>query len=588
MRHEVVARAVRKRDSASVDQSIRRRLKFSLFTVVLLLAALFGWVALHQTVWRSELAEASFNQRTRVSVMRAERGTIFDRNGNEIALSVPSVTVFADPQEVTDSAGTAAAIGAILQWTPERIADFTLKLEDKSRAFVYVARQLDESVAGPVLALDLPGVGSYSEPRREVSSGVAGAIVGQTDPDGVGISGLEEQYNGILTGRDGKSIRQRDEEGNSISVSLVSRAVPGDDLVLTIDKSLQFMADQALVRRVEQLRARGGTIVIMDVDSGEIYAISNVRRDEEGIAKLASANFAAVEAYEPGSVAKVFSVSAAMNEGMVTPETSFVVPGVWNIDGFRIADAYPHGPLNMNVREILRSSSNIGTTMTAHTITTTRLHEYLTAFGFGQRTGLGFPNETNGILNKASRWYGTTSLTIPYGYGFASSPLQLIAGVNTVANGGVYVAPKLVKGVVDSEGIVRDEPPSESRTVLTPETATSMTEMLANVVCNGTGQQAQTKGTTVAGKTGTGYKAQDNGTYLSDKGNRKYFASFVGYFPANDPQITILVSIDEPDASSRDRFGSTAAAPLFSRLATLTMNQLRMTPTVPGTGCGVG
>jgi cell division protein FtsI (penicillin-binding protein 3) len=391
----------------------------------------------------------------------------------------------------------------------------------------------------------------------------------------------------MLAGLDGKVIKEVDNRGRSIAGQMTTAApqVPGDDLVLTIDKAIQYHTDTALLDRVGQLGAKGGTVIVMDSRTGDIYAMSNVRRNDEGVAVLASGNFAAVEAYEPGSVAKVFSVSAAMNEGKVNQETVLSVPGITVIDGFPIRDAWPHPTMDMTLRTIVSESSNIGTMMAAQTISSEKLHDYLTAFGFGQKTGLNYPGESRGILRDANKWRGTEKFTVAYGYGLAATALQMVAGVNAVANGGTYVAPRLVSATINKRGKKIEARPSVTRQVVSKETATEMTSMLRETVCTGTAKLAQVKGMQVAGKTGTGYKVQDNGTYATDSGARTYFASFVGYFPAQDPRITVLVSIDEPNASSRDRFGGTAAAPVFARLVPTIMREMGVDPTGTGTGC---
>jgi cell division protein FtsI (penicillin-binding protein 3) len=233
----------------------------------------------------------------------------------------------------------------------------------------------------------------------------------------------------------------------------------------------------------------------------------------------------------------------------------------------------------------MTQSSNLGTAMIADTMKNVRKYEYLQAFGFGQETGLKYPGESKGILRDVYDWQGTEKMTVAYGYGFAATSLQVIAGVNTVANKGTYVAPKLVRGTIDKNGKLVETAPSITRPVITPETAATTTAMLQDVVCSGTAKLAQVKGMTVAGKTGTGYKVQDNGTYITDAGTRSYFASFVGYYPAEDPKVTMLVSIDEPNAQSRDRFGGTAAAPVFALLTPTVMHELGIAPVGSGTGC---
>jgi cell division protein FtsI (penicillin-binding protein 3) len=569
---------------------VKRRLRWTVGLLGFTFLVLAVWVGRLQTTNRSDYLAASIEQRTRVNTVRASRGVIFDRNGNELALSVPSKTVFVDPREVTDPAGTARALAPILGLTPEDELALVASLGKPGSKFHYLARALTEEKATAILGLGLAGVYSYTEPSRQVEGGVAQAVIGRTDPDGVGMSGLELQFDKILMGVDGKAVREVDKRGRSIAGvgSTKVSPVPGDDIVLTVDKNIQFHTDAALLDRVGQLGAKGGTAIVMDTVTGEIYAMSNIRRDDAGAAVIATGNFAAVEAYEPGSVAKVFSVSAALNEGKVTPETVFNVPGIRVIDKFPIRDAWPHGPIDMSVRTIVSESSNIGTMMTAETISSEKLHEYFTGFGFGQKSGLDYPGESRGILRDAKKWRGTEQFTVSYGYGLATTALQLVAGVNTVANGGVYVPPQLVSSVIDKSGRRQATEPGSTRQVLKPETAAAMTGILTEAVCTGTAELAKVKGMEVAGKTGTGYKAQANGTYSTDAGYRKYFASFVGYFPARAPRITMLVSIDEPSASSRDRFGGTAAAPVFARLVPTIMHELGIEATGTGTGCKAG
>lgn len=568
-----------------VVKRMRRRLTLIRIALCVLLGCISIRTVMIQTVWRSGYHAASVDNRTRVNIVRADRGVIFDRNGQELALSVPSQTLFVDPLEVTDAEGTAHALAGLLGMKPAAEAKLVERISARKTSFIYLARQVDKSLADAVIALGLPGVSSYTEPRRVVESGVASALIGRTDPDGIGISGLELQYNDILRGVDGRAVRVVDSKGRSIpgQSSGASSPKPGEDLVLTIDKAMQFEADQALLQRVMQLRAKGGTVIVMNSATGEVYAMSNVRTKDDGTVELAPTNYATVNANEPGSVAKIFSLSAALDLGRTTPQSMYKVPGSITVDNFLIRDAYPHNILPMTTRDIIRESSNIGTTMLSEGVSSGELRGYLQAFGFGEKTGLNYPNEGSGILK--SRWFGTERLTVAYGYGYAATPLQIVAAANTVANGGVYVAPKLVKSTISKGGRITDTKPSDRRPVLKPETALTVTSILKDVVCYGTGKNAQVRGMTIAGKTGTGYKAQDNGTYRTTTGARRYFASFVGYFPADAPRVTILVSIDEPDSRSRDRFGGTAAAPVFAKLTQAAMHILQIPPTGTGTGC---
>jgi cell division protein FtsI (penicillin-binding protein 3) len=573
--------------SKQAENVFRSRMRGAFLILILLLSVVCGRVFLLQTFQRDKYLAISIDQRTRVKTIRAERGVIFDRNGNELALSVPSVTVYADPRVITDFAGTARALAPSLGLTAEQEAKLAADLAVPGSQFRYLARELTKEKADAILALGLKGVASYIEPARTVEGGVASAIIGKTDPDGLGVSGLEMQFNDVLAGKDGQTVREVDVNGRTIpgAETTKTKAEPGDDLVLSVDKTIQYNTDAALLDRVGQLNAKGGTAIVMNTQTGEVYAMSNVRRDKNGATVLATGNFAAVEAYEPGSVAKVFSISAALNEGVVTPEETLKVPGIITIDKFPIRDAWPHGVIDMSVRNVMVESSNVGTLLVAQKMQSNSLYNYLTAFGFGLKSGLGYPGESRGILRPASKWRGTEKVTVSYGYGLSATPLQLIAGVNTVANGGTYVAPRLVNATIDKAGKQRPYPASTPRTVLKPEVAAQMTDMMRGVVCAGTGTKAQVKGMEIAGKTGTGYKVQSNGLYTTITGGRKYFASFVGFFPAAAPKVTMLVSIDEPDASTRDRFGGTAAAPVFARLVPNVMHELGIEATGTGTGC---
>lgn len=565
---------------------IKRRLRWAVGVLVTLLVFLIGKVGYLQTVSGDEYRAAGLAARMRTTTLRAERGALFDRSGREIAMSVPKMTLFADPTDVSDPAGTARAVAGLMQFDAAREAELAATLAARESSFTFIARQIDPDRAKAVTDLRLPGIGAYKEPDRMVVDSSALAVVGRTDTDGIGTAGLELQYNDLLSGKDGRFVREQDQDGRSIpgASNVEVEPVPGNDLVLSLDRSIQYQLNQVLHTRVRQVNARGGTAIVMNTKTGDIYAMANIRRKEDGTYSN-SGNYAAVEAHETGSTAKVFSIAAALNEGAVTPDSVFHVPGIQKFDEYVIRDAYPHPTQAMPVREILVKSSNLGTVLTAQRIETSTLESYLHAFGFGDKTPLDFPDESPGILKPVKEWRGTEKITVAYGYGFASTSLQLVSAVNVVANNGVYVAPRLVLGTIDSDGSKRDAEPSPTRPVLKQETATQMNMMMRDVVCYGTGTLAKIPGMTVAGKTGTGYKVQKDGTYGSDTTGRKYFASFVGFLPAEDPQVTILVSIDEPDAGSRDRFGGTAAAPVFSDIGAFVARELRIKPAATTQPC---
>jgi len=565
----------------------------SMFTVVAILLSLLGVrVALLQTLWASDYREASVSQRTRVQVMRAERGSILDRNGRELALPIPTRTVFADPRSVVDPVGVANVVAGVLQLDPQSESELAAKLQNKQSSFVYIARQADKEVADAILALGLKGVSSYRESGRALSSASLQAVVGRTDIDGVGISGLELKYHDLLTGVDGRIVREVNSSGKSIAASSGEVLEPksGGQLTTTIDRTIQFQVDGIVKQQVERLGARGGMAIVMDSKTGEIYAMSNVRVNEDGSYSSESGNFSSVEANEPGSVAKVFSIAAAINEGAVDTSSTFSVPGYQVFDKgtqweYKVTDAYPHGLEDMSVRKIFVDSSNIGTIQISRTLDTKKNHEYLKLFGFGTKTAVEYPGESRGSLRPVSKWQGTEKFSFSYGYGYTSTALQLAAAVNVIANKGVYVAPKMVLKTTDKDGVEIATPASETRQVISASTAQTMTSLMTDVVCYGTGKLAKMPGLSVAGKTGTAYKLQENGTYTNDEGARTYFASFVGFLPANNPRMTVLVSIDEPDPYSNDRFGGTAAAPVFARIGQVLVNELNIRPEGNDLGC---
>ena len=570
----------------------RRRLRVVFVVSLILFGLVIGEVVYLQTAGSESLKAAGLAQRVRESVLHAQRGTIFARDGGELALSVPSSTIIANPKLVTDPTGTAGVLTSLLGLAPEKELYLIDAFTAKEKSFVYVARQVDDDVAETVMALNLAGVNVIAEDKRIMPSGEVGrSVLGRTDIDGVGTGGLERQYDDLLTGIDGERVREQDRNGLSIpgSGTTTREPMPGTDLVLTLDRSLQFQVEQALLARVDEVKAAGGTVVVMDTDTGEIYSIANVIRDEDtGIAAVTSANLAAVEAFEPGSVAKVFSLSAVVDSGVANPDTVIDVPGrmVFNRNTQweqTVKDAELHDTKPMSLRDIIVHSSNIGTLLLTEQVGDERFGEYLQGFGFGQATALDFPDESAGRLKPFDEWQGSEAATMSYGYGYTTTSLQLAAAVNTVANGGTYVAPKMLMATIGADGEVTETPASTTRRVISPESAATMVDMMTDVVCTGTGKDARLDGITVAGKTGTAYKVQD-GTYGED-GSRAYRASFVGFLPAAAPQVTILVTIDEPDPTTNDRFGGKAAAPLFATVATSVIHELAITPTPGDTGC---
>jgi cell division protein FtsI (penicillin-binding protein 3) len=574
----------------------RRRLLAVFIVTAMIFSIVIARVIMLQTADAEGLREAGRAQRTSERVLQASRGVIFDRNGDELALSVPSTTIIANPKHVGDPATTVSTLAAVLGLSPEKQQSLLDAFTVRELSFVYVARQVTDDQAAAIEALDLNGIDGIDDVRRTMPGGEVGkSVIGRTDDFGVGTAGIEKQYDELLTGTNGEQIREHDRDGRSLAGTGTVTVTPiaGDDIVLTLDRSVQFDLERAMIDRVTQLGARGGTAVVMDTKTGEIIAMVGVRGNDEGVVEVTSGNIAVVDAAEPGSVVKAITVAAALNEGTVTPDQVFEIPYQEKFSDTVLHDAEVHPTEWWPVSRIIAKSSNIGTIKVMLTLADTMRHKkekldsYLRAFGLGETSPLDFPGESQGIYNDWKKWEGAEQYTMAYGQGLASTSIQLVSAINVIANGGVYVAPKLVKATIGPDGTMTDTDPSATHVVVRPEVAAQVTTMLRAVVCEGTAKAAQLDGISVAGKTGTGLKVQDNGTYEDEEGFRKYYSSFVGYFPAEAPQVTVLISIDEPpgDEDQQTRFGGTAAAPVFAEIAPTIMRARNFTPPTADGGC---
>ena len=561
----------------------------ALVAIAAVLIGLIARVAYLQTTEAGTLRSAAADQWTRSVTIPAQRGTVFDRHGAELSMSVPAVTVSINPKLIDNGPATVQVLDDLLDLSDEQTAELLAEIESKDRGFVFVRRQADADIGDEIASMKLAGVNVDRESRREMPGGDTGrSVIGRTNIDGVGISGLELQYDDVLTGTGGSMRREVAPGGRSIpgSETVTEQPVAGDDIVLTLDRSVQYSTEQVLLEQVAAIGAKGATAIAMDTDTGEIYSMASVRRNpESGVYEITSGNFAAVDSYEPGSVAKVITIASALSEGLVTPDKTYVVPWRKQYYDDLLKDSHEHPDDPMTVSQILTESSNIGTIFVQQEMGRAMHRDYMASFGLGSRTALDFPGESPGILKEAKDLWGSERVTVAYGQGVSSTSLQLVAAVNTIANGGTYVAPKLVKATVGPDGSIVETEPSASHRAVTEQAASQTTDMMRNVVCNGTATRAQVDGLTIAGKTGTGLKVADNGTYFDDDGNHIYYASFVGFFPAEDPQVTVLVSVDEPPADTNDRFGGTASAPVFAELAPTLIHELGIVPTPGAAGC---
>ena len=518
-------------------------------------------------------------QRIRTIKLTADRGRILDRHGVELAISVPQFTVWADPSQVEDPAAAAAALAPVLDMDEPWL--FQLLSEPDQHA--YLARMVPDEVAHEVARqvadLRLSGIFLLEESARFNPAGfyLGGAVVGSVDVDHKGISGLEYQYNELLGGVPGEMVLESSHDGRTIPTGAqkIKPEEPGADLYLTIDRSLQFEAERALKRQIEAVDASSGIVIIMVPTTGEILAMASVGRDQEGTAVSLSENRAVTWAYEPGSVMKSVVFSGVIEEELGAPHHVREVNHWLNLYDQEFTDHTEYGTVLYSMEEILGRSSNTGTVEWALVLGSTRLAAYLSRFGLGSATGLDFKGESSGLVPDLLKWSGTDVGSFALGQGILATPLQVLMTYNTLANGGVRVPPTLVHSAVAADGQEIPLERGEPVRVVSKSTAAQMTDMLVTVVREGTGQNAQVEGYSIAGKTGTGQKVLSSGSYEDSEGFSRYTATFAGFYPAEDPQLSMIVVIDEPVTNF---YASQAAAPLFADLAKYSLQRLRIAP----------
>jgi len=522
-----------------------------------------------------EFAARGLDQRLDRRSLPADRGTIFDRDGRELAVTVDSISVYASPREMADPEQAALQLARLLDVNAR---DLMRELESGS-AFVYLARQLDPDDVTPIVEADIPGVYFLHEPKRVYPSGALAAhVVGIVrSTDNVGLEGLELQYDRALAGTPGTLLVERDPAGLVIPQGeyQVVPAEQGSDLVTTIKVEIQYAAEQALARGMERTGATAGSIVVIDPTSGDILAMVNLPSyDPNGRDEVdgdAIRNRSVTDVFEPGSTQKAVTISGALESGVVAPRTMFDIPEKIEIQDTTFEDFTQHED-RLTVTEIVTHSSNLGTILVGDLLGARRLHDVMSAFGEGSPTGIDFPGEASGVLRPAEDWCLTTCLAgTSIGYHVSVTPLQMAMVYATIANDGVWVQPHLVREVVGGTGERVSMVPEERR-VVSERTARSMRTMLQAVVEKGTGSLAAVAGYRVGGKTGTTKKYLTEAEAYSED---EVVASFIGMAPIDAPRVVVAVVLDGPvdDAS-----GGRGAAPIFAEVMLAALNQLGVPP----------
>ncbi|MEC7810785.1 MAG: penicillin-binding protein 2, partial [Actinomycetota bacterium] len=512
------------------------------------------------------------SQRVATKEVQAQRGSILDRHGADLALSVPRRTLVANSNKVEDPVQTARALVQIVGGDPEELE----KKLNSGKRFVYISRQVEDRFVDAVLSLKLSGVYSEQEQGRVRPDGDSVvAIIGRTDIDGKGISGLEKSYDEFLSGENGLKIVERGPRGSTIPGGEYSLepAKNGETILSTLDRSLQFEAEKILTSGLDKAGAAGGLLVAMHPSSGEILASVAVERKEDGVLEQVTEHRTATWTFEPGSIIKPLTFSAVLDEGLASEDSVRKVADEIHVHDSDFSDWFDHDEAEWSVSEILYQSSNVGTILWAQEVGAALLHNKLKKFGIGSKTELNFPGEANGILLPVEKWSGTSLPTIAIGQGVSVTPVQMLTAYATLANRGLKPAPTLVRGMGDDIDMSGNPQRTQPKRIIESRTAESLIQIIETVVNSGTGQRAQVPGYRVAGKTGTAWKPQIGG-YGEEKEDRRYIASFAGFFPVEEPEIVALVVVDEP--SPMFDSGGKAAAPIFADFAKFAARQLRI------------
>jgi cell division protein FtsI (penicillin-binding protein 3) len=545
----------------------RIRLLIAVFAVVFAFALVrAGWL---QAVRGEALGSLGTSQHRETITVAPHRGTIYDRLGLELAIGARATTVYANPRQVRDPRAAALAIERDLGLKADEIYP---KLADRSHGFVYVDRQADPDAAEALERRKIPGLGFYSEEKRLYPQRRVGAsMLGYAGTDNRGLAGLELALDKTLTGSKGEKTIVKDPFGRTLEVVDSKPGRDGKDVYLTIDHSIQGQVERVLRDTRERWAAKSATAIVMDPQTGGILAMAvDPGYDANRFPRVSQErqrNRAVTDTYEPGSTFKIVTISGALETGLITPKSKFTLPYSIQVADRKIHDAEPRGTETLTTDQILSRSSNVGVVTIAEVLGRDRITQWIRRFGFGRTTGVEFPGESKGIVLPSDRWSGSTIGNVPIGQGIAVTPMQMVAAYGAIANKGVWIQPHLVERVARG----REAEPVRRR-ILSRRTAKQVRHMLREVVEEGSGTEAQVPGYRIAGKTGTAAKPDASGGYSSSA----YVASFVGFVPAKDPRLVILVTVDEPRGAI---WGGVVAAPAFAEIAKFGLQYLEIPPT---------
>ena len=561
------------------NRRVNFRIRALSFLLPLLLVLPIGKAFYLQVLNRDNLREKAVAQNRMVVNVRPRRGPIVDQNGQPLAISVPAASVYAMREQITEKGKTALLLSQALKMEKRLLLD---KLK-KGSGFVWLKRRITPEESQKVGELDLPGIGIQEESKRFYPNlDLAASVLGFVGMD-KGLEGIEVALEDQLKGGSSTRVLRRDAKGWVYTSEDHWNSAPtvGATVHLTLDRNIQFFAEQALTSASRRLRAKSGAAVVLETGTGRILAMASYPSyNPNEFSRYGQKNYrnqASSVYFEPGSTYKVVTVAAALEEGLFDEKDIFFCGnGSLQVADVTINDHLPHGWLTL--KGIIQKSSNIGASKVGLELGRDRLEEYSRRFGFGSRTGILLPGESPGLLRGASSWTKVDTATASFGQGVGVTALQMVNAVNAIANGGVLMRPYMVERIVASSGeIVQRKRPEEIRHVISPETAAKITRMMESVIePGGSGFRAAISGHTSAGKTGTAQKfSPEEGGYSKDS----FVASFVGFAPSRSPVITAIVVLDEPED---DIYGGLVAAPIWSEIVGKTLNYMKIEPSVPG------
>ncbi|MDI6799321.1 MAG: penicillin-binding protein 2 [Actinomycetota bacterium] len=561
--------------SARLRERGDARLYFTILVFLLSFAATIFRLFDIQVVQAKKFEELAKSQRVRTVSITGKRGDIFDRNGNLLATSIEAFTIYANPLLIKDPKTTASKLTSIINLDENEL----INRLSKKNGFVYLIRKTDQATAKRVESLSEVGIYVMEESKRYYpSNDLAATVIGFAGVDNEGLSGLENYYDDILSGESIQLTVERDPNGRNITTSTDSQARPkdGKNLILTIDKEIQHKAQFEIDEAVKKFGAKSGNVIALDPTNGEILALANSTSfDLNQYSKFDAATFrnrAIVDSFEPGSTIKLILASAALEEETFSVNDKFTLPYSIQVADKIIKDSHERGTEEFTFSRIITDSSNVGAVKIGEGLGKDNLYKYLIDFGFSKKTRVDFPGEATGFVPPPDKWYGSAIGNIPFGQGISATSLQVIQAVAAIANEGTLTRPHFVKEVTEASGDPVGRVADSGKKAISARTAAKIGKIMEETVLSGTGVNAKLVDYRVCGKTGTAQKPSANGLGY-EKG--KYVASFVGYAPADDPRVAIIVVLDEPKDSI---YGGTVAAPVFKNLAEFTLRRLKAPP----------